>query len=388
MARADVRLALELADARSCSEGLKRSMRPGQNRRVRGRNRTKGPNPLTRAYESNGPDVKIRGTAQHVADKYAQLARDAQAGGDPVAAENYLQHAEHYYRMIAAAQEALRQQYGGGPRAFDEDGEDGEEDGVGPGYGPGGDRSQQSGPDEFGDGGNYQGGYDNRPPERPPQQRFDRNDRPQNRNGPQQRFDRGGGYDRPQGGERYDRPNGERYDRGGNVGERFGGNGQQAGQGQPGGGNQGQGHYPGDRNDRSNGPRDRYPPRGGDGAPRNDYQGQPREPRGEFAGQPREPRPDRQPPPFRPEPRFAPAEEPDPSANLPAFLTNPVRAPIAAEPELSPAVSGAPFAAEGSDAESAAFPTTRAPRRRRTRKPDADGGADSDAPGGVESAAE
>src|ERR671912_811007 len=83
-------------------------MRPGQNRRMRGRNRNKGPNPLTRTYESNGPDVKIRGTAQHIADKYAQLARDAQSSGDHVAAENYFQHAEHYYRMIAAAQEQFR----------------------------------------------------------------------------------------------------------------------------------------------------------------------------------------------------------------------------------------------------------------------------------------
>src|ERR671926_705080 len=103
-------------------------MRPGQNRRMRGRNRSKGPNPLTRAYESNGPDVKIRGTAQHVADKYSQLARDAQANGDPVAAENYLQHAEHYYRIIAAAQEQLRQQYGAYQRPFDEDIEEGEEE--------------------------------------------------------------------------------------------------------------------------------------------------------------------------------------------------------------------------------------------------------------------
>ena len=83
-------------------------MRNGQNKRMRGRNR-KGQNPLTRIYESNGPDVKIRGTASHVADKYVQLARDAQASGDPVAAENYFQHAEHYFRMIAAAQEQFRQ---------------------------------------------------------------------------------------------------------------------------------------------------------------------------------------------------------------------------------------------------------------------------------------
>src|SRR5262245_48153479 len=83
-------------------------MRNGQNKRMRGRNR-KGQNPLTRVFESNGPDVKIRGTASHVADKYVQLARDAQASGDPVAAENYFQHAEHYYRLIAAAQEQFRQ---------------------------------------------------------------------------------------------------------------------------------------------------------------------------------------------------------------------------------------------------------------------------------------
>ncbi|EAU42232.1 hypothetical protein FP2506_05321 [Fulvimarina pelagi HTCC2506] len=70
---------------------------------MRGRGR-KGPNPLSRSYESNGPDVKIRGNAQHIADKYAQLARDASASGDRVVAENYLQHAEHYYRIIAQAQ--------------------------------------------------------------------------------------------------------------------------------------------------------------------------------------------------------------------------------------------------------------------------------------------
>src|SRR5437762_12315682 len=83
-------------------------MRNGQNKRMRGRNR-KGQNPLTRVYESNGPDVKIRGTASHVAEKYLQLARDAQGSGDPVAAENYYQHAEHYFRIIAAAQEQFRQ---------------------------------------------------------------------------------------------------------------------------------------------------------------------------------------------------------------------------------------------------------------------------------------
>lgn len=86
-------------------------MRNGQNKRMRGRNRKGGhhQNPLSRMYESNGPDVKIRGTASHVAEKYLQLARDAQSSGDPIAAENYYQHAEHYFRMIAAAQEQFRQ---------------------------------------------------------------------------------------------------------------------------------------------------------------------------------------------------------------------------------------------------------------------------------------
>ena len=83
-------------------------MRNGQNKRMRGRNR-KSHNPLTRVYESNGPDVKIRGSASHVAEKYLQLARDAQSSGDPVSAENYYQHAEHYFRLIASAQEQFRQ---------------------------------------------------------------------------------------------------------------------------------------------------------------------------------------------------------------------------------------------------------------------------------------
>jgi Domain of unknown function (DUF4167) len=88
-------------------------MRPQQqNRRMRGRsnnnnsnnNNRKGPNPLTRNYESNGPDVKIRGSAQQIAEKYTTLARDSHSSGDRVMAENYLQHAEHYNRIIAAAQ--------------------------------------------------------------------------------------------------------------------------------------------------------------------------------------------------------------------------------------------------------------------------------------------
>ena len=80
-------------------------MRQGQQSR-RGRNRggRKPQNSMSRNYESSGPDVKIRGTAMHIAEKYSSLARDAMSSGDTVAAENYLQHAEHYNRIIMAAQ--------------------------------------------------------------------------------------------------------------------------------------------------------------------------------------------------------------------------------------------------------------------------------------------
>jgi hypothetical protein len=102
-------------------------MRPGQNKRIRGRSNRKGPNPLTRSYESNGPDVKIRGTAQHIAEKYLQLARDAQSSGDTIMAESLLQHAEHYFRLIAAAQTAQQQQ-GGYGRSFEAEADAGEDD--------------------------------------------------------------------------------------------------------------------------------------------------------------------------------------------------------------------------------------------------------------------
>lgn len=98
-------------------------MRQGQqNRRGRGRNNNnnqnnqqrKGQNPLTRSFESNGPDVKLRGTPAHIAEKYLSLARDALSAGDPVLAENYLQHAEHYNRIIMAYREQQVSQ-GGDP---------------------------------------------------------------------------------------------------------------------------------------------------------------------------------------------------------------------------------------------------------------------------------
>ena len=75
-------------------------------KRQRGRSRRSGSgqgfNP-NRHYESSGPDVKIRGTAQQVFEKYTQYARDAQTAGDRVNSEAFFQHAEHYARIMASA---------------------------------------------------------------------------------------------------------------------------------------------------------------------------------------------------------------------------------------------------------------------------------------------
>jgi hypothetical protein len=82
-------------------------MRSGpNNRRPRGRgNPGRGNNNRQQRnnnVDSNGPDVKVRGTPQQVVDKYQTLAREATTAGDPVRAENYYQHAEHYYRVLSA----------------------------------------------------------------------------------------------------------------------------------------------------------------------------------------------------------------------------------------------------------------------------------------------
>jgi hypothetical protein len=105
-------------------------MRPNNQNKNRQRGRNGGRkhvNPLSRNYESNGPDVKVRGNAAHVAEKYLQLARDAQSSGDSVMAENYLQHAEHYFRIVSSAQQALNGQRDGQSQDevdFDDDAND------------------------------------------------------------------------------------------------------------------------------------------------------------------------------------------------------------------------------------------------------------------------
>lgn len=70
-------------------------------------------NPANKNYESNGPDVKVRGSANTVCEKYQTLARDALSAGDLINAENYFQHAEHYYRIIAANQAGKSEQPNG-----------------------------------------------------------------------------------------------------------------------------------------------------------------------------------------------------------------------------------------------------------------------------------
>jgi hypothetical protein len=198
-------------------------MRQGQqNRRGRGRNR-KGQSPLTRSFESAGPDVKIRGTPAHIAEKYMTLARDATTSGDPVLAENYFQHAEHYNRIIMAFREQNMgpngEQLNGGMNRgdrpydptdmgddFDDDGDDG--DMQQPSMAP---MRQEHQPQPRMDNqrfDNHRGGNDHHRGGNNDQQRYrdrnDRNDRNSYRNDRQ---------DRPQQShERHDRPE-QRHDR-------------------------------------------------------------------------------------------------------------------------------------------------------------------------------
>ena len=67
--------------------------------------------PLNRnhVFDSNGPDLRIRGTSQQLFEKYLQLGRDATSGGDRVMAESYFQHAEHYFRILNAMNQAAQQ---------------------------------------------------------------------------------------------------------------------------------------------------------------------------------------------------------------------------------------------------------------------------------------
>ena len=303
-------------------------MRPGQNKRMRGRNNRKGPNPLTRTYESNGPDVKIRGTAHHVAEKYLQLARDAQSSGDPVMAESYLQHAEHYFRLIASAQLAQAQSQMGYVRApgepdMDEMDDDDDMGGLPDRFASPPERLSQ--PPQQGYGGQQQpygqpsfgGQQPQQQPMAPPSQ-------------PQPFLDRPPfGGDRPQGqpyqGERQprqDRPYQDRQDR--------------------------------NQQDRNQNGRNRF----------NDRNRENRQPR-EFRNDQQQPQP--QPPreAFR-EPRIE-APEADIAAALPSFITSPVRVSVA-EPDAPQPIMG-DIEQQRPDGEVGGYHLR--PRRRRKRPDDA-----------------
>lgn len=112
-------------------------------KRSRGRGRRpQNHHQSNRTFDSSGPDIKIRGSAPSVYEKYLQLARDASSAGDRVAAENYLQHAEHYFRIMSAqnaqqAQQAQANQANGGGRAANGTGEQpfvGQSSGSGPSF--------------------------------------------------------------------------------------------------------------------------------------------------------------------------------------------------------------------------------------------------------------
>jgi hypothetical protein len=94
-------------------------MRQGQNsKRSRGRGSGRRNNVPARhqTFDSNGPSIRIRGSAFQVHEKYLALARDAASSGDRIMAENYMQHAEHYYRIINTDNEGEGRSRGGNQR--------------------------------------------------------------------------------------------------------------------------------------------------------------------------------------------------------------------------------------------------------------------------------
>lgn len=113
-------------------------MNPKQRSRGRGNNNNGGkkhiPNRGSQVFDSNGPEGRIRGNAHQVLEKYLAMARDASSQGDRVAAENYYQHAEHYFRVINAHnQNAGRARPQGMPTPAEDQAPptDGDEDGEG-----------------------------------------------------------------------------------------------------------------------------------------------------------------------------------------------------------------------------------------------------------------
>ncbi len=85
---------------------MRSSKSRSRNKSNRNRPNTVG-NVVNRVFDSSGPEGKVRGTPQQIIEKYNQLARDAQLSNDRVATENFQQHAEHYLRLLSAAQKEM-----------------------------------------------------------------------------------------------------------------------------------------------------------------------------------------------------------------------------------------------------------------------------------------
>jgi Domain of unknown function (DUF4167) len=132
-----------------------------RSRSSQNRPRTLG-NIVNRVFDSSGPEGKVRGTPQQIIEKYQMLARDAQLSNDRVAAENFLQHAEHYTRMLAEAMKELAAEQEARQQQFQQSGQNG---------GPNGGQQGQQG--------------------QPRADRPDRPDRPEQRQDRPERQDRG-----------------------------------------------------------------------------------------------------------------------------------------------------------------------------------------------------
>lgn len=76
------------------------SSRRSRNRNNNNNGNRRGNQNRMQVFDSNGPEVRIRGTAYQICEKYMTLAKDAASSGDSILAESYLQHAEHYQRLI------------------------------------------------------------------------------------------------------------------------------------------------------------------------------------------------------------------------------------------------------------------------------------------------
>jgi hypothetical protein len=176
-------------------------MRSSKNRSRSKSNRQRSlGNIINRVFDSSGPENKVRGTPQQIIDKYLGLARDAQLSNDRVAEQNFLQHAEHYTRMLSEAQREMQREQENrqqnGQDAVSQNGSSGQPGGYGQqpsGDDRGGDRNGDRNPDRGGERNADRGG------ERSADRGGDRNgertgDRPQQnrRRNDDQRSERGG----------------------------------------------------------------------------------------------------------------------------------------------------------------------------------------------------